>query len=61
MVLPQRLPQEVPGGLVELEKVGDSIELFLGHLEGIEPFGRHEKTPCEIVMILIGPLQRRNP
>ncbi|MGZ5425386.1 MAG: hypothetical protein ACXWH4_12580, partial [Candidatus Aminicenantales bacterium] len=27
------------------------VELFLGHLEGIEPFGRHGKTPCEMMMI----------
>jgi hypothetical protein len=41
MVLPQRLPQEVPGGLVELEKVGHRVELLLGHLEGVEPFYGH--------------------
>ena len=44
MVLPQRLPQEVPGRLVELEKVGDSVELLLGHLERIEPFGGHKES-----------------
>ncbi len=41
MVLPQRYPQEIPGRLVEFEKVGDSVELLLGHLEGVEPFYGH--------------------
>jgi len=47
MVLPQRLPQEVPGWLVKLEKVSDSVELLLSHLERIEPFDGHVKTPIE--------------
>jgi hypothetical protein len=51
MVLPQRLPQEVPGRLIELEKVGHSVELFLGHIVRVEPFGRHEITPYDIVKI----------
>ena len=45
MVLPQRLPQEVPGRLIELEKVGHSVELFLGHLERVEPFNGHDQAP----------------
>jgi hypothetical protein len=45
MVLPQRRPQEVTGGLVKLEKVGHGIELLLGHLEGIETFFSHKDAP----------------
>src|SRR4030043_1506895 len=51
MVLPQRVPQEVPGRLIELEKVSDGVKLFLGHFERVEPFGGHEKTPYASVMI----------
>jgi hypothetical protein len=28
--------------LIELEQVGHSVELFLGHLERVEPFGGHK-------------------
>jgi hypothetical protein len=41
MVFPERLPQKIPGRLVELEKVGHGVELFLGHLERVETFNSH--------------------
>jgi hypothetical protein len=45
MVLPQRLPEKVPGGSLELEKVSHSVELFLSHLKGVESLDRHIMTP----------------
>jgi hypothetical protein len=48
MVFPEGLPEQVPGGWIKLEKVRDAVELLLGHLERVKPFGRHKELPSDI-------------
>jgi hypothetical protein len=52
MVLPQGLPEKVPGGSVKLKEIGHGIELFLGHLERVESLHGHIMTPCKVLLRL---------
>jgi hypothetical protein len=50
MVFPQRLPQQIPGGWVELEKAGHGVELLLGHLERVKTFNSHINAPFRLMI-----------
>jgi hypothetical protein len=45
-VLTNRVPQEVTGRLIELELVGNEIELSLSHRERVEGLCRHAESPA---------------
>jgi hypothetical protein len=45
VVFPHGLPEKVPGGSIELEKVSHSVELLLSHLKRVESLDSHSMTP----------------
>jgi hypothetical protein len=44
VVLPQRNSQQLPGGTLQIEKIGDFVKLLLGHVKRIEAAGTHIYT-----------------